>query len=141
MGLFSLFGGGGADEDFSAVRKPFDPQWQASSRGYYRMLSVGSEGPDLTNIGGVFIVWHRGERPAWVYVGQSKNLGEEFEDILKNNEIMQYHKHGGLYVTWSQVLEQYRDGVVRYLVDTLQPVAGNGAYRTNANSIPVLVPG
>ena len=141
MGLFSLFGGGNAEEDFSAVRKPFDPQWQASSRGYYRLLTVGKEGPDLTDIGGVYVIWHRGERPAWVYVGHSNNLGETFEELQDNKDIMDYHRHGGLYVTWSQVLEPYRDGVVRFLVETLQPVAGNGEFRSKANVIPVLVPG
>ncbi len=140
MGLFSLFGGN-ADEDFSAVRKPFDPEWQASARGYYRMLTVGSEGPDLKNIGGVYVVWHRGEQPAWVYVGQSASLADTFEELLKNDQVMQFHKRGGLYVTWSQILDQYRDGVTRYLVETLQPVSGNDSYRKNANSIPVMIPG
>ena len=105
------------------------------------MLTVGSDGPDLKNIGGVYVVWHRGEQPAWVYVGQSTSLADTFEELLKNDQVMQFHKRGGLYVTWSQILDQYRDGVTRYLVETLQPVSGNDSYRKNANSIPVMIPG
>lgn len=72
---------------------------------------------------GVYIVWHGGQNPATVRVGQGfikDRLGAHRQD----RETLAFQEHN-LYVTWASVAADYRDGVERYLAETLKPKVGS----------------
>lgn len=75
----------------------------------------------FNDLEGVYIIWH-GAPAAVVYVGQGE-IRERIAAHRVESEITQYKTHG-LYVTWAPVLEIYRDGVERYLVDEWYPLVG-----------------
>ena len=52
--------------------------------------------------GGVYIIWHGGNNPAVVYIGQTNDIKGRLEDHRSNNIIQKYEVHG-LYVTWAYV--------------------------------------
>ncbi|MCH8835895.1 MAG: hypothetical protein IH925_08095 [Proteobacteria bacterium] len=54
---------------------------------------------------------------------------------------MGYEVNGGLYVSWCLIREEYRDGVVRHLHDTLKPLVDNVAVAgTDVPPVPVIAP-
>lgn len=75
------------------------------------------------NLEGVYIIWHGGNNPKTVRVGQGEirdRLGKHRED----NEILAYNNYG-LFVTWARVVKEHRDGVERYLAERLKPLIGS----------------
>lgn len=72
---------------------------------------------------GVYIIWHGGQQPATVYVGQG-NIADRIRDHRKDSNILQYLSYG-LFVTWAQVGDSSLDGVERFLADTLIPKEGS----------------
>lgn len=102
---------------------PVDPVWARDSRGrFHRFLPLDPEEAGLIDRGGVFVIWHAGIQPEWVYVGQSKNLAETLHMIGENKDVLSFEVNGGLFVTWSFVRKEFRHGVVRYLEETLSPI-------------------
>lgn len=71
---------------------------------------------------GVYIIWHGGDQPATVRVGQGV-IRDRFKAHLKDKDIQAY-KHFGLYVTWASVPPVYRDGIEAYLGEILEPLVG-----------------
>ncbi len=122
---------------------PQDPDWVTSpSGGFYRLLNLDPEEAGLSGISAVFIIWHAGMRPKWVYVGRARDLAKALHGLAKNDEIMDREIHGGLFVTWSLIREEFQDGVVSYLVDILEFLVDNpAAHRNKDLPIPVVVPG
>ena len=92
--------------------------------------------PHFIGLEGVYVVWHSGNSPATVYVGQGK-VAQRIQEHRSDNRILVY-SHIGLFVTWSQVESAYRDGVERYLIDTLNPKVTQA--RPNVNPMPVNLP-
>jgi hypothetical protein len=88
----------------------------------------GFHGVDLfhshfDNMEGVYIIWHAGANPAIVRVGQGvikDRIAKHRTDPLINN-----YKNEGLYVTWASVEKRFRDGVERYLAESLSPKVGD----------------
>ena len=101
-----------------------DPKWVKNRRGgYHKLLSMLSvEISALAGIGGVYAIWHRGVRPAWVYVGSSDDLCRSLQESRDLPEILAYEGRGGLYVSWSPIVRESRAGVVRFLKETCSPV-------------------
>ena len=121
---------------------PQDVKWRRSPRGgWFRLMLVDPGNLDLDGQGGVFVVWHLGVRPEWVHVGAATDLARAIEAARDNPEITQYESRGRLYVTWSPIVEAYRDGVVRYLTDLLRPVVPSARDSSAAEPVPVLPPG
>ncbi len=82
---------------------------------------------DLTNshfdnMEGVYIIWHEGESPATVRVGQGV-IKERLQDHREDDKVQAYD-HFGLFVTWASVAEQHRDGIEAYLAQELKPKVG-----------------
>ena len=72
---------------------------------------------------GVYIVWHGGQKPHTVYVGQGK-IKARIQDHRSNAEIQSYRSLG-LSVTWAVIVSPtVRDGVEKYLADLLAPKVG-----------------
>ncbi len=121
---------------------PLDPSWAKSANGrFHRLVRLDPEAEGLSRVGGVYVVWHSGVRPQWVYVGRTEDLAAAFHHVAGNDDIMGYEVNGGLYVSWCLIREEYRGGVVRYLHDTLKPLVANLAVAgTDVPPIPVIAP-
>lgn len=81
---------------------------------------------DLSNVDvlGVYIIWHGGQRPRVVRVGQG-DIAERLRAHRRDQEILQYAQYGGLFVTWAEVSLFEMDGVERYLADQWTPLVGD----------------
>ena len=80
---------------------------------------------NLTNVqeSGVYVIWHSGGRI--VYVGQ----GVVAERIAQHRASWRLgpHDRKKMLVTWARLEDQHRDGVERYLAETLDPVVVGSA--------------
>jgi hypothetical protein len=70
---------------------------------------------------GVYIIWHGGESPAVIYVGQGE-IRSALAAHREDPKITQYQSHGPMYVTWDTLDTRYIDGVERYLARVLLPL-------------------
>lgn len=125
-----------------ASDRPMDPNWATSASGrFHRLVRLDPEAEGLARLGGVYVVWHAGVRPAWVFVGHTEDLAGTFHHVAGNDDIMGFDVNGGLYVSWCLIREEYRDGVVRHLQDTLKPLVDNVAVAgTDVLPVPVIAP-
>jgi hypothetical protein len=124
---------------------PADPSWVRSDKGrFYRLAHLEPGESGINGLGGVFVIWHRGVRPEWVYVGASEDIGATLAKVAEDEDIMSYEVHGGLSCTWAPIKKEFRPGVVRYLREILKPVvsprAGDGIDETRVEPIPVKTP-
>lgn len=86
-------------------------------------LNVNLAHSHFTGLGGVYIIWHGGQTPWTVYVGQGL-IAERLTAHRQEKEILQYSPHG-LFVTWAKVNSPDRDGVELFLSEKLQPRVGH----------------
>ena len=121
---------------------PMDPNWATSARGrFHRLIRLDPEAEGLSRLGGVYVVWHAGVRPEWVFVGHTEDLADTFHHVGRNSDIMEFEINGGLYVSWCLIREEYRDGVVRHLHDTLKPLVDNVAISgMDVAPVPIIAP-
>ncbi len=117
--------------------------WQKGANGkFHRFLMLDPEEEGLEKVGGVFVLWHAGTQPEWVFVGHSANLARTFHELAADRDITLYNNRGGLYVTWGLIRDEFRAGVVRYLTEELHPVVENErAPGREVKPIPVGFPG
>ena len=85
-----------------------------------KLNSVNLQHPHFNNRGGVYVIWHGGEVPATVYVGQTGNLRDRLSDHRGDERIQKYDSLS-LYVTWASVSPELLNGVERYLGQRLKP--------------------
>jgi len=81
---------------------------------------------------GIYIIW-QGNGPV-IRVGQGI-IKDRFTAHRNDGEITKY---GNLYATWAPVSVGHRDGIERYLANSLRPVVG-GAF-PNVQPIAVNLP-
>ena len=84
-------------------------------------------GVDLTHshfdgMEGVYVIWHGGNQPHTVRVGQGV-IRDRIAHHRQDSQIQAF-RNLGLYVTWASVPAYQRDGVERYLGDQLSPNLG-----------------
>jgi len=72
---------------------------------------------------GVYIIWHGGQDPATVRVGQGF-ISDRIKAHREDPDILAYKEYT-LFVTWARVEKNYRDGIERYLTETLNPKVGS----------------
>ncbi len=123
--------------------EPRDPKWVTSPAGkFYRLVHFDPAQAGLKGVSAVFVIWHSGVRPRWVYVGRTTDLAASLDIILDNDDIMQYEVNGGLFITWSLIREGLQPGVVHYLSTVLEPLVANSERPgKRLTPVPVLVPG
>ena len=73
------------------------------------------------NMEGVYIIWF-GQYPVTVDVGQG--IIKDRIAFHRTEDVIQPYQQYYLYVTWASVPRNYRDGVERYLANTLNPKTG-----------------
>ncbi len=69
---------------------------------------------------GVYIIWHGGQTPWTVYVGQG-DIKNRFSTHRVDRRIIAYRPKG-LFVTWAWVCQNELDGIERFLADQLRPL-------------------
>lgn len=138
MGLF----GKGDDTKLERITEPVDPNWVRTSEGaFLPFLSIEPDEIGLKGVGGVYLIWHGGVRPEWVYVDHSKDMASAFDDASNNDDITYYEKNGGLFVAWALVREPYRAGVVKYIEDSFKTLVPNpGGFTDKTVPVPVTPP-
>ncbi len=103
-------------------------------------LRPGNEG--LDGVSGIYVVWHGGLKPEWITVGKSANLTRDLEALSDNDDIEYYERRGGVFVTWSQIRNEYQDGALRYLIDVLDLLVPPAKLPArNIEPIPIFPPG
>jgi hypothetical protein len=119
-----------------------DPRWARTQKGnYHRLLHLDPEANGLTKANGVYVVWHGGINPGWIFIGRSADLAQTFHQTADDEEVMAYDIRGGIFVTWALIKPEFQDGVVHYLNATLRPKIKNdddGSKKTAP--VPVLPP-
>lgn len=120
-----------------------DPQWVRSRTGHFhRFARLDPEEEGLVGVSGVYVIWHGGVRPGWVYTGKSSDLAATFHELGENDEIMDFDARGGLIVSWALIRDKFQDGVLLYLNETLKPEVKNPTPpNKKATPIPVYAPG
>lgn len=141
MGLFGLFGGSNNNTKKSSV---LDVAWSKGKTGKFRRLSfldVSQE--NVAGVSAVYVIWHGGMKPGWVYVGMTDDLATDIEDALQSHDIMEYDKRGGLFITWQTFPKTQMTGVFNFLSDVLQPEVRNPEAEMHASTdhVKVLPPG
>jgi len=112
--LSYLFG----DDD----KLPPDPYWQRDEKGrFFRLLALKPSRKDLARRGGVFVVFHAGLRPGWVYVGGTANLGAAVDILQDHTGLIALESRGGLFFTWAYIKADLQDGVVAFLRAKMRP--------------------
>lgn len=84
--------------------------------------AVNLDHEHLNGVEGVYIIWQ--ESGSIIRLGQGV-IKDRLADHRQNNEIVSYGKMKKLRVTWTQVDKKNRDGVEKYLADTLNPLVGD----------------
>lgn len=87
------------------------------------LINLNLNNPFFENLEGVYVIWHGGLQPRWVRVGQG-NIRDRLGKHREDNDILAYKGHG-LYVTWAPVNANIRDGIERYLGESLNPLVGS----------------
>ena len=92
--------------------RPTPVDWGRNPRGqFYKFLSFEPEKAGLKGVGGVYVLWHSGVQPRWVYVGQSTDIAADLDALADNDEVMEYNSRGGLFVTW--LGKRHKDAFIR----------------------------
>src|SRR5437867_12060421 len=91
--------------------------------GWCPLLTVDLNDAHFDNFEGVYIIWHGGQNPWTVRVGQGL-IRDRLAAHRQDEQILEY-SHLGLFVTWARVSVANRDGVERYLAEVLQPKIGS----------------
>ncbi|KAA5606636.1 hypothetical protein F1188_04680 [Roseospira marina] len=125
-----------------------DPMWQRDSANrFYRLLAMRPGKPNLKGHSGVFVLFHKGVRPGWVYVGATGDLDTAIDRLQSHREISDLERRGGLFMTWAYIRADKRDGVVAYLRSRMAPEVTDPALDTDlgchperAKPVPVQLP-
>ncbi len=83
------------------------------------LMNVNLAHPHFNALDGVYIIWHGGQRPHTVYVGQGQ-IANRLAAHRQEPAILLY-SHLGLFVTWARCGVE-RSGVERYLANVLHPL-------------------
>jgi hypothetical protein len=121
-----------------------DPKWSRSASGHFRrFVNLDPEDEEeLVGKSGVFVIWHGGLRPRWVYVGASSNMANDLDRLADDDEIMDYEVNGGLFVTWACIRAEFQDGVVKFLNEAMDPLVENAnAFTIDDDPVAVVFPG
>jgi len=100
-----------------------DLYWVKSTKGEW--LSLDRVNLDPVKTTGVYIIWHGGNNPQVVRIGQG-DIASRLNEHRRNHQIKQYLNSGPLMVTWATVNNALAlDGIERYLAELYSPVVGD----------------
>lgn len=125
--------------------RPADVPWERDPRGYYhRLLRLHPNEAGLTGVGGVYVMWHRGLHPKWLYAGATNDLGKAIGEARDRQMVLKVESFGSVYVTWAPIKPEFRDGVALYLRSKLDCefdlIFETDHLDPDAEPVPVLAP-
>ncbi len=85
-------------------------------------LNVNLAHDHFKNLQGVYVIWHGGQNPWTVKLGQGE-ISKRLLDHRADREILAFREYG-LMVSWAQSDSIYRDGAEAYLANILNPKVG-----------------
>ena len=95
-------------------------EWNKCKAGTWCTLSeLDLDHEHFDDMEGVYVIWYGEESPVALRVGYgyvSNCLANE-----RNDKEVWAYKQDEIYVTWGKVGPKFRDGVVKYVADVLQP--------------------
>ncbi len=145
--MVSLFGKKEEPGDIP-LSPPVDIKWARNARGNFnKMMFLDTMAESLNGVSGVYLIWHVGTKPQWLYVGSTDNLAMTLDELNEDERIVDYHNQVRVLVTWAMVRPEYQDGIVRYLNEAMKPEIDNPeAERLSSGSgkvqpIAVFLPG
>ena len=96
--------------------------WVKSTSGVW----LGLRTVNLSSVSteGVYIIWHGGQSPRVVRVGQG-DIATRLTAHRADQAVLHYEQQGTLFVTWADVGVLARDGVERYLAERHRPLVGD----------------
>lgn len=99
-----------------------DVHWVKSTTDKWLSL----QGVDLSDVRtvGVYIIWHAGQKPRVVRIGQG-DIADRLRAHRHDNAVLAYASSGTLFVTWAALPERLLDGVERYLAEYWKPLVGD----------------
>ena len=118
----------------------YDPHWARTPGGrYHRLAHLDVEDCNLVGQSGIFVCWHAGVQPTWVYVGRADDLAAAIAAIAEDERIVSYEAHGGLFITWACVRGEYCEGMVLYLTRALNPLVRDFVDPDDEDAFPIPV--
>ena len=84
-----------------------------------KLNSLNLDHPLFDNTGGVYVIWHGGNQPSAVRIGQGF-IRERLRAHRDEPEIQAFSSLT-LYVTWASIPKTYRDGIETFLAQKLRP--------------------
>ena len=100
------------------------------------LMNLNLDHEYFSGMEGVYIIWHGGNQPQTLYVGQG-SIAARLRWHREDPRFTPYLHHG-LFTTWARVEALSRPGIERYLIDTLTPILND--QRPTASPIPVALP-
>lgn len=101
--------------------------WQPGTGPYPLLLEVTDEDlKPLVEKSGVFVLWHRGVRPQWVFAGVAHDVAAALAAARVDSDIEKYALNDGVYVSWALLPLEECPGVVLYLRNQMQPAVVSG---------------
>jgi hypothetical protein len=97
--------------------------WTNCKNGFINLKTLNLNDPHFDNMIGVYIIWHGGQYPAVVRIGQGI-IKDRLAKHREDKEILAYQEYG-LYVTWASVPREFLDGVERFLGNITKPKVGS----------------
>ncbi len=105
-----------------------DPEWARNKRGkFHRLNTLESVAEGLVGFSAVYVIWHSSVKQGWVYVGRKNDLAMALDEAADNEDIQEYEPNGGLLVSWSPIVANRQNGVLRYLHDAMKPKVNSRA--------------
>lgn len=108
--------------------KPEREPWQPAA-GPYPLLDVLPDETveSVSGKSGVFVLWHRGVRPQWLFTGFAADIALAMKDARADADVQKYMLNEGVYVAWAFLSEAESEGVPAYLREQMQPALTMGA--------------
>ena len=120
-----------------------NPHWAMTATGkFHRLLITDPEKLGLNGASGIFVLWHGGLKPKWIFVDKSRDLGHDLDAYLDDEDVMRYESRGGVFVSWAMIRPEYQDGVLKYLLETMDTLIDNPKPPgKDVTALPVMAPG
>ena len=137
--MLNLFGRGKDGNDV-ADNPPVDIKWARNAKGrFHNLVFLDTTSENLNGTAGIYVIWHGGAQPKWLYVGVTKNLARVLDAKIDDPEIESYYERVGVYVSWSLVKPEYHKNIAHYLNGIMKPEIKNPDAKSWAKEKPTAV--
>ena len=96
--------------------------WTKCNGNIWCKFNVDLSSSHFNHMTGVYVIWHGGDNPRTVRVGQGF-IRDRIEAHRTDPEVQAYNDLG-LYVTWARIPVNSLDGVEAFLAQELDPIVG-----------------